>query len=699
MDSHGHRQRPRQTLASVASRRKPTARVMPPMTQEPIPQEDPPSFGETLAPRVYAWSTTELDYRPRGSDLEVGARSRVHDRSSEGDPDHGEFTPQALVSLCDGHCGPILEYLMNNLKTRSVTRQIQNENLGQSEAKARSRRAKDIERQQRTKQCQDTILSITKKRQEIDDMKERIKQQRQLSTLKKIHIQQSAQRKDILQEYRLMFQRTEGTESQHNLQFIKSTAKPSLQATLPKALEEVSQRTRQIVLENRTTADTSSNSAVRGFVKQLDQSNIQLLLESIKESKLSILTDVSYQDASATLGHPSDRETTELLKLFREHHDERVAQINEVMNRIAICEERREELYTNMRTRAHHRELENKADAVPQELEEARAKLKGLEAALDFIQAEQEIMVERVVSVDEQRERLEQLSKTSRTMDQRMTQKQENVIKVLEMIRLNLERVPALAQEVSDSISEDIQAGLRELSTLVQELEATTEDDWKTLTDLTTERQRLHSVHRTVALKPPTVDAQKLDELLQKSGSDSVRCGGVAVEGQWSLDQHILSVAGLQRQNLVQSAVAAKAQEMNQEMAEHKARMAESIRLSAQDFEESAAFQAVLGPKTNTSTRDNAMQPDALASQFEAGLRKTVHTLAEFDTTYQTKFRDDLLNLRESVEAAFEEAKEVAVLLNDGRTIQSVSSRSNQAQIAAQRPTQPLGRKRVRYDQ
>lgn len=60
-------------------------------------------------------------------------------------------------------------------------------------------------------------------------MKERIKQQRQLSTLKNVHIQQSAQRKDVLQEYRLMFQRAEGSESQHNLQFMKSTSKPSLQ--------------------------------------------------------------------------------------------------------------------------------------------------------------------------------------------------------------------------------------------------------------------------------------------------------------------------------------------------------------------------------------------------------------------------------------------------------------------------------------
>lgn len=267
------------------------------------------------------------------------------------------------------------------------------------------------------------------------------------------------------------------------------------------------------------------------------------------------------------------------------------------------------------------------------------------------------------------------------------------------MIRLNLKRVPALAQEVANDILEDIQGGLRELSTLVQELEATTENDWKTLSDLTSERQGVHSVHRTVALQPPTVDAQKLEELLQKSDGDSVRCGGVAVEGQWSLDQHILSVAGLQRQNHVQSAVLAKAQEMNREMAELKAGMVESIRLSALDFEQSSAFQAVLDPKTDTIALDNAMQPDALASQFEAGLRKTVHTLVEFDTTYQSKFRDDLLNFTENVEAAFEEAKEVAVLLKDGKTIQGMGSRSDQAQDSTRRYAQSIGRKRVRHGQ
>ena len=90
------------------------------------------------------------------------------------------------------------------------------------------------------------------------------------------------------------------------------------------------------------------------------------------------------------------------------------------MDRIATCEKEKEQLYTYMRTRAHRRELEKKSDGIPQELEEAKAQLKGLGAALDFIQAEQEVMVERVVSVDEQKEKLEAMSKTSRSMDQKM---------------------------------------------------------------------------------------------------------------------------------------------------------------------------------------------------------------------------------------------------------------------------------------
>jgi prefoldin subunit 5 len=73
-----------------------------------------------------------------------------------------------------------------------------------------------------------------------------------------------------------------------------------------------------------------------------------------------------------------------------------------------------------MRFQAQQREQEKRPYTCSQELEESKAKLKGLTTALEFIQAEQEILVERVLPIDEQQHTLESLSKASRTMDQRM---------------------------------------------------------------------------------------------------------------------------------------------------------------------------------------------------------------------------------------------------------------------------------------
>ncbi|KAG0050719.1 hypothetical protein BGZ83_004503 [Gryganskiella cystojenkinii] len=699
------RPQPRQTLVSAASRQKPGFRAQPQIVQEQLEHEHhpEPSFGETLAPRVYAWSTSELDYRPRGSDIEINSRSGISNRSLDADSKQEEFGPQALVSLCDGYCGPILEYLIDNMKARSVSRQIKAERSEQGEARVRSKEERDNELQQRMRRCQNTVLAITKKRQEIAEMKERIKQQRQLTSLKKIHLQQCIQRKNIIQEYRLMFQRSETIDHSNNsgstLHSKPVVAKQSLQVILPNALEEISKLAKEFIVENKPTlVATRSNNAVQTLIKQLDPSNLQLLLETIKESKLNSLSQSGLQDPSTLTENHADSEATELLKLFREHHSERVAQIDSVMNRIAVCEKEKEQLYTGMRARAHRRELEKKSDGIPQELEEAKAQLRGLGAALDFIQTEQEIMVERVVSVDEQKEKLEAMSKTSRSMDQRMTQKQQSIQRVLELIRSNLETVPALAKEVSHSIHEDIEGGLRQLSTLVHDRTSAMENDWKSLQRLTTERQRLHSLNRAAALQPPAVDESKVKELLQNSGADCGQVGGVAVEGQLSLDTHVLSVAGLQRHNLVQSSVVSKAQELNRDMVKVKAAIAESIHLSAQDFEQSLAFQAVIGSRSKnerSQAQITAMQVESLVSPFEGGIRKTVDTLVDFDTTYHARLKDDILNLTDETNTGFREAQEVAVLLKDKETIEAVRSRSDQT--PTQSSASSAGRKRVRY--
>ena len=98
MDTLHRKQPPRQTLASAASRKKPGFRIQPPIAQEQ-PNQDPaiPSFGETLAPRVYAWSTGELDYRPRETDVEANSQSRISAQSPDADTHQAEFGPQTLV--------------------------------------------------------------------------------------------------------------------------------------------------------------------------------------------------------------------------------------------------------------------------------------------------------------------------------------------------------------------------------------------------------------------------------------------------------------------------------------------------------------------------------------------------------------------------------------------------------------------------
>lgn len=97
-----------------------------------------------------------------------------------------------------------------------------------------------------------------------------------------------------------------------------------------------------------------------------------------------------------------------------------MVEIESVLNRIAACEREKDELYSRMRFQAQQREQEKRPYTFSQELEESKAKLKGLTTALEFIQAEQEILVERVLPIDEQQHTLESLNKVSRSADQRM---------------------------------------------------------------------------------------------------------------------------------------------------------------------------------------------------------------------------------------------------------------------------------------
>lgn len=106
--------------------------------------------------------------------------------------------------------------------------------------------------------------------------------------------------------------------------------------------------------------------------------------------------------------------------MFRGHHIERVIQVESVLNKVAACEHEKSQLYTAMRLRAQRRDLEKKPNHFLQELEETKAFLQGLRTALEFIQTEQENLVERVMAADEVRSRIEGLGRASRVADQKL---------------------------------------------------------------------------------------------------------------------------------------------------------------------------------------------------------------------------------------------------------------------------------------
>lgn len=91
-----------------------------------------------------------------------------------------------------------------------------------------------------------------------------------------------------------------------------------------------------------------------------------------------------------------------------------------VLSRVESCEQERDHLYTKMREDAQRKMQERKPNSHLQELEETKAHVRGLGAALEFVQGEQLNLVERVVLVEEQSKKLEAMRRISRNMDQKM---------------------------------------------------------------------------------------------------------------------------------------------------------------------------------------------------------------------------------------------------------------------------------------
>ncbi|KAF9953345.1 hypothetical protein BGZ72_005483 [Mortierella alpina] len=371
---------------------------------------------------------------------------------------------------------------------------------------------------------------------------------------------------------------------------------------------------------------------------------------------------------------PAD--ATELLQLFREHHIERVVQIESVYNRISTCEQEKEKLYSKLRYRAQKRDQEKRPNTKHQELEETKASLKGLTAALEFIQAEQENLVERVMSVDEQRSKLEAMNKASRMAGQQMDQLKRTIAKLIEMAKLNCTSVPTTAVNISDEIMLSLSQGIAQLSALVQDQISTVEKDAMVLRDLTQASQRRHTERHVQTLQAPTPHALEGEVSLSDTGTAG-QWHKVAAASSLSLDRHILQVASLQKHGLARTLVVAQAKDLNKHMEQTKDRIALTIKSSAAEILRDAdtQYEELGGIVGNDESKNRAIEDsmsiDSLDSRFEVDMKDASKTISSIDRTRHSKFQRDIQDTLTSVDSGSGIVKAIQDLAHDSVRIAS----------------------------
>ncbi|KAG0201145.1 hypothetical protein BGX33_010501 [Mortierella sp. NVP41] len=630
-------------------------------------EEEHSDPARALAERVYSWSIAELDYRPDRGDIRSRSHPRIGLYASSSRAEQPEYCPQALTSLCHGPCGPMFEYLAENLKSRS----------------------KDARRER-----------------EIAETKERIKKQRQLQTAKEIHHRQDIQTIRVLQEYQGRLQQTQITPLAHGT----GTNQHMLEATLQKTLQEISALLKQVALvqphATRGALESRSRS-MQGLYEKLQQTSdgvthlldlvagskrAQLLaLEAIKDQKLAETSTDS--DTAASNGAAS------LLHMFRGHHIERVVQIESVLNKVAACEREKTQLYTEMRFRAQRRDQEKKPNYFLQELEETKAYLKGLGTALEFIQVEQENLVERVMGADELRSKLDALGKASRATEQKLRQAQYNVRKVMGMVELNLQGVPSLANSIAGDITESLSQGLAQLSTSVQTRNTTGVNDIKILQDLTNQSQLVYEANHAHLLPLPG-PALPGALLFDGSGTDASNAWYESAGGSsLSADQLILQKARLQSHNLVRQLAVLRAKELNNRLARSNDETISMMKASSSQIP-GRVLSATTSQGINVHMEldtGGALNVDSLASKFEGGIKEIVGSLVRYDHNYQRALATEMEQVIEGTESAAVVVEGVRSLVDDGGKITTRLEASYQELGRPKISRDSADRKRMRY--
>lgn len=591
----------------------------------------------------------------------------------------------------------MFEYLAENLKTRSKDIQDK-DNAEQTLARKQHSLAVRQKQQSRTLHCHELTLSIARKQREIAECKERIKKQRQLQIVKEIHHQQEMQTIRVFQEYQAHLQQTQIVPLVHGT----GTNRHTLEAVLQKTVQEISSLLKQVAVEQSHAARGSlegRSSTMQSLYEHLQQTSdgVSHFLEIIAVSKkaqllaLGSLKDQKPMELGSGSEIAKSCEAANLLHMFRGHHIERVVQVESVLNKVSALESEKSQLYTEMRFRAQRRDQEKKPNHFLQELEETKAFLQGLRTALEFIQTEQENMVERLMAADELKAKIEGIGRTSRAADQKLRQAQHNVRKVTEMVQLNLEKVPSLANSIAGDITESLSQGLAQLSSSVLARNTIGVNDIKILQDLTQQSQTAYEASHAHLIPLPGPGWTGSSLLNNESGMETARHAWYETSGSASLsaDQLILQKARLQSHNLVRQLALSKTKDLNARLARSNNETIESMKSTTSQILASSP-STIVSTSGTTSQEDEegggALGADSLDSNFGAQIKEIVGSLIRYGNDYQTALAGEIEHVLVETESAGAVAEEVRSLVDDS---QRIASRFESTQGHGQEQSKP----------
>ncbi|KAF9423310.1 hypothetical protein BGZ94_008350 [Podila epigama] len=418
--------------------------------------------------------------------------------------------------------------------------------------------------------------------------------------------------------------------------------------------------------------DNTAKSTLKNFHHSLNQlqADNATFLQIIGDRKTHILGRLKeIQSELSEKSTAPKSSAAALIETFQGHHRERVAEVESVQSRVESCEQERDQLYERMRQDAQRRQREGQLGDHHQELEESKAHIHGLSAALEFVQAEQLSMVERVVSVDEQSKALDALSRTSRNMDQKLISQLEA------MIQRSKQLVPDIAGESAGYVANAISARLLQLSKLAQQRISSVQSEADLLLRMTalthpdTESSTRGSVTLCRDLMEHGIGSHAKNSADIHSALSYYETANRAC---LSLEQPLLQLLHFQQLASVQSrtvdAAQDDAQQMKQEMNSIVSKMEQSIDALSTFTSQETLSLARAGAQLN---QDGQLSIDSLSSTFDRDIKAMSRLILCLDAAQDAEVARKLEMTRSRLDEGMQVRQNIHALIKDYDTLQS----------------------------